>query len=493
MRQRLMRRRIVAAGVALFFVGAGGHISARASQHKSRDTLDTAVERLLDSTFGSKPCATEARQTLGLWVFDDDKIPLTAPAARRLHQELVTRLLAAKPKCVDVLDSAGIGAIIEHLSKAGALEKNGGSVIAALEEAHQNVDLLVFPSLYNQAGKTVLALRVVQRTSGNTLALTTPVTVPAKFLAQDVADEAISLDAAIRTASKYLSDNAPDFKELRPLGIFFEDTGAQPAAGRYLLDHLVSGLTKDIANVLTGNVLKVRSLSIEPTSKADGSVDAQAFDAEGDQSAYDLSGRYWVRGNSVDLHISMKRGDGTTVAWQGKIRKADFKDLELNPVNPAAILHPLPKGAFAFQLTSPKGTAPIYRPGEELKLFLRLGQDASVYCFYIDSKGGVLTVLPNHYDNNDAAANRFTARTLHKLPDPSRDQFRFRFTSDTSGEELVECFASTRDVRADLPDALFLNDIKVVPFLKLEQLRTLFANLKDTKVSEASVTVTVAR
>jgi hypothetical protein len=482
----------MAAGLAML-LSAAGTGAAQAAQHKVADSLDAAVGKLIDAAFGKAACGNDAHMTLGLWVFDQDKIPIAAPAARRLHEELLARLLAAKPKCVDLIDSAGIGIIIDHLSKTGALAKNGGSLIAALDEAHEKVDLLAFPSLYNQAGKTVLALRVVQRTSGSTLALTPPVAVPSKYLGQDVSDEAISLDAAVKAASKYLSDNAPDLKEVRPLGIFFEDSGAQPPAARYLLDQLVAQLTKNAANVITGKVLKVRSLSIEPVQKPDGSVDAQMLEAEGDQAAYDLFGRYWVRGNAVDVRLSMRRGDGSSVAWPGKIRVADFKDLELRPANPAVTLHDVPQGAFAFQLTSPKGNAPIYRAGEELNLFLRLGQEASVYCFYVDSKGGVLTVLPNHFSANDPNGNRFAAKVLYSLPNAARDPFRFRFTADTSGEELVDCFASSRDVRADLPAALFPDETKVVPFLTLKHLRELFANLKDTKVSEASVTVSVAR
>jgi hypothetical protein len=453
-----------------------------------------AIAKLLEGTFGANPCALGGRQTVGLWVFDDDKVPVAAATARRLHEELLARLLAARPKCIDVLDSAGIGVIVDYLSKSGALQKNGGNLIAALNEANQKVDLIAFPSLYNQGGKTVLALRVVERKSGKTLALTSPVIVPEKYLKEDVADQAINLNAAIATASKYFADTAPDLNVVRPMGVFFEDSGAQPPAGRYLMDQLIANLTKDIANVLTGKVLKVRSLTIEPAPKPDGTVAAQDLEAKSnDPSAYDLSGRYWIQGNAVDLRLSLKRGDGATLAWQGKIQIADFKGLDLRPTNTAVALRPAPEGAFAFQLTSPKGRTPIYRPGDELTLYLRVGQEASVYCFYVDSKGGVLTVLPNRFSGNDPNANRFAARALHYLPDASRDKFTFKFTTDTTGEELVDCFASTRDVRADLPKELFPDQIAPVPFLTLAQLRKLFANLKDTRVSEASVTVTVAR
>lgn len=470
-----------------------GTAQPAAAQGKA-DSLDTSVKRLVDSTFGRNPCPPDTRKSVGLWLFEEDKIPIGAAAARRLHQELLSRLLAVRPKCIDVLDSAGIGIIIDHLSKSGALEKNGGSILAALNETHQAVDLIVFPSLYNQGGRTVLALRAVERGTGKTLALTSPAVVPGKYLGQDVADDSISLDAAIKAASKYLVGNASELNEVRPLGIFFEDTSAQPAAGRYLMGQLIATITKDAANVLTGKTLKVRGLTIQPTTGSDGLVEAKELEPhKTDEAVYDLSGRYWIRGNGVDVRLSLKRGDAATLTWHGSIRLSEFKDLELRPSNPEAAKHPLPKGPFAFQVTTPKGAAPIYRPGEELTLFLRLGQEASIYCFYVDSQGGILTVLPNSFTESDPQANRFSPKLLHHLPEPSRDKFKLVFTPDTAGEEMVVCFATTRDVRADLPQALFPGEVKVVPFLTLDQLRKLFANLNDAKVSEASVTVTVAR
>ena len=260
------------------------------------------------------------------------------------------------------------------------------------------------------------------------------------------------------------------------------------------MDHLIANLTKDIANVLTGKVLKVGSSTIQPAPKPDGTIAAQDLEAKSnDPSAYDLSGRYWIRGKQLIFAFLMKRGDGATLAWQGKIQIADFKDWSF-----ARPIRPLPPNRHR-KAHSPSSSHPPRAVRRSIGLamnsrcILRVGQEASVYCFYVDSKGGVLTVLPNRFSGNDPNANRFAAKALHYLPDPSRDKFTFKFTTDTTGEELVDCFASTRDVRADLPKELFPDQIAPVPFLTLAQLRKLFANLKDTRVSEASVTVTVAR
>jgi hypothetical protein len=248
------------------------------------------------------------------------------------------------------------------------------------------VDVVVIPQLFNPGGKTHLTMRAVERASGKALAQTALVALPEMYLGQDAADQAVSLDEAIKAASRYLTGYAPEFTALRPLGIFFEHTGAQPPAGRYLLERLQTALVQDGMNVLTNVTIKLRSLNIEPVPKSDGTVDAAELEPSRDESAYDLTGRYWIRGNAVDLQVRMRRGDGTTVMWHGRIRSTDFDGRELQPSNPAATQQPQPSGAFSFQLTSPDGTAPFYRVGDQLKLLMRAGRDAWVYCFYVDAR-----------------------------------------------------------------------------------------------------------
>jgi len=466
-------------------------VAAPAPKHtdKSGNPLEVAAAKLFVDAFGAGACSGNVQRSVVLWVFEDDKVPVPASAARQLHAELAKRMLAARPNCVDLLDTAVLSGA---LSRSGALTNNGGNVIAALSEAGQNVDVVVFPQLYNQGGKTHLAMRAVERASGKTLAQTGQIDVPETFLGQDAADQAISLDAAIQDAARTLAGSASEFRGLRPLGIFFEDSGAQPPAGRYLLDRLQTALVREGTNFITGVDIKLRSINIRPVAKPDGTVDAAALEPQADLSAYDLSGRYWIRSNAVDLRLLMRRGDGTAVVWHGRIRTTDFDSHELRPSNPAAAQRPQPNGAFAFQVTSPKGTAPIYRVGDELTLHLRVGRDSSVYCFYVDSKGGVATVLPNPFNAGDPTRNHFAAKVLHNFPDPARDGFQLEFGGERLGEEMVACFATSRDVRAELPAALFPEKFGLIPFLTLEQLRSLFANLKDVAIAQASVTVTVA-
>jgi hypothetical protein len=102
----------------------------------------------------------------------------------------------------------------------------------------------------------------------------------------------------------------------------------------------------------------------------------------------------------------------------------------------------------------------------------------------------VVTVLPR---NADPTANRLAANKLYHLPDEKAEKrFRMTFGGDRLGEEMMVCFATSRDVRTELPAALFPDKFGIIPFLTIEKLRAQFNKLKDIALAEASVTVTVA-
>ena len=170
----------VVAVVFLFSAADGSQNRSLAAVNRPPDTLDSAIAKLVEGTFGTSRTPPISGKQLDFGF--SRRTSFSSATARRLHEELLARLLNVRPKCVDVLDSAGIGVIIDYLSKSGALDRNGGNLIAALNDADQNVDLIAFPSLYSQGGKTVLALRAVERKSGRTPRSTPPVVVPEKYL-----------------------------------------------------------------------------------------------------------------------------------------------------------------------------------------------------------------------------------------------------------------------------------------------------------------------
>ncbi|MCE1237837.1 MAG: DUF4384 domain-containing protein [Hyphomicrobiales bacterium] len=474
-----MRRIVGLAFVAVLASALGGRAAPPPNAPAPIDPITAAVDELLAGEIGTGSCFFGAKKSIGIWPFAEDRVPVQAKSAQRVYDEIVARLVARRPPCLDILDGTAIGAIVAHLGHTGALQKKGGNVIAALEEANRRVDLVVMPQIYGQDGKIVLTLRGVERTSGRTLASTRPVIVPEVYLVGDLADLAVTLDAAIARAAHDFAVRVADLRAIRLGGFFYQDTAAQPAAGRYLMDRLVSALTGELANPVSGRALRV----LEPS--------AASVDPAGEPGVWEVAGRYWLRGDAVDVKIQLRRGDGATHAWAGRIRLPDLAGLALRPQNAAIGVDDPGHGPFAFRLVSPRGRTPIYRPGEELTLAARSDRDAWMWCFYVDSAGAVSTVLPNPYRRRPDD-NRIVAGEVKALPDPDRDPFRFVFNADTTGEEVVRCYATSRDVRRDLPPSFFPDPIGPIVGLDAARLDLAFARLADVEVGMAEVTVSVS-
>jgi len=201
---RTLATRSFGSTIILAFILFIGLLNEAFAQKQQRDPLDQMVRDLFQKSFDQSFCAQGKKTSLGLWTISEDKSPVGPTATKRIYEELLSRLLKRRPKCIDVIDSAGVGIIIDHLNKSGALEHNGDNVLAALSEAHQGVDMIVFPDLYAQSGKILLTLRIVERASAETRALTAPFELPHQFTNDVSSDTALPLDAAMKAAAGHL-------------------------------------------------------------------------------------------------------------------------------------------------------------------------------------------------------------------------------------------------------------------------------------------------
>jgi len=458
------------------------------------DPFQRVARAAFQGVVAAADCKNGKRFSVGLWPVPDDKSPLGASANRIVYQQVIAELLKARPKCVDVIDSVGVGGIADHLNKSGALDENGGNVLAALSASHQNVDFVYFPELVAQAGTVSLSLRGVQRETGRTVVQTAPAGLPAALLKEGASDAAVSLDAAVEAAASLLVNSVPGLKDLQLDGVFYETSGAQPPAGRYILDLLAGAITRRGSNPITGKLIRTRGIEIVPSAVEEASAADLNSDAVARRDgAYALSGRYWVRGDALDLNITLRAPDGGTTSWRGRVRLSDVRDLALRPVNAAVLSAPLSGGNYAFQVTTPRGASPTYRAREELNLLIRSAKPVWLYCFYVDSKAQVTPIVPVPAKFAGGETNRIDGGKLVRFPDPSKHPFRFRITQDTIGEEVVSCFGAARDVRSQLPATLFPDGLQVIPFLTLERVRSIFADLRDASIVESVVSINVTK
>ena len=94
---------------------------------------------------------------------------------------------------------------------------------------------------------------------------------------------------------------------------------------------------------------------------------------------------------------------------------------------------------------NPDGTGtPVYRPGEQIKLFTTVNQDAYVYLFDVDAQGTITQILPNRYSSGD---NFLRAGTVKQFP-ASGDQFTFDI-AEPYGLSKVLALASKTPLNLD--------------------------------------------
>ena len=168
-------------------------IGSPALAQRVSDAIDDTVRGVFQQAFDKTFCSQGKKASIGVWTLDEGKSPVGSAGSKRIYQEILARVIKAAPKCVAVIDSAAIGIIANHLQKSGALEENGGSVLAALGDTEQNVGFILFPDVFSQAGKVVFTLRIVERSTTRTLGLSTAASLPEALSKDSGADAAISL------------------------------------------------------------------------------------------------------------------------------------------------------------------------------------------------------------------------------------------------------------------------------------------------------------
>ncbi len=490
------RLALVVLMLLMLFPGPARSQSQEAKSLSLASMVAEFTSHIFDGLLYIQPC--EGRRSIGIWPFETERLPISTVAAKRLYGELVRALLKYKPVCVDVLDGTGIGAVLSYLHRTGALREAGGNPVAALEAANQSVDIIILARLIVQQGTVMLTLKAVDKQTGGLLAYSKTHRLPPESTQAALSDVAHSIDAAIDAAIEQFSQQARDMIHLVPGGIYYQDTGAQPAFSRYFHDRIVNRLVSRWSNLITGQALVVIRPQFDLAGSLGRPLSARALDPLGSisqkvraEGLYQLKGRYWLIGDAVDITLTLTSATGRSASWQGRLRQADIEGLALIPKNRRLTEHGQSFGSFAMQMTSARGANPVLHPGQELQVFIRTDRDAWLYCFYINAAGGVTKVLPNIHQKDFSDGHRLKAHVLHALPDPKRDPFVFRITGKTLGEEMLKCLATSRHVDKELPHVLRRRAFTTLPETLAANLDVIFGKLPNTSVAHAAVTVTI--
>jgi hypothetical protein len=150
----------------------------------------------------------------------------------------------------------------------------------------------------------------------------------------------------------------------------------------------------------------------------------------------------------------------------------------------------IPLDPIQFDLTSDKGDDPIYRIGDKLDLRMQTDRDAWIYCYYTQSDGKTMAILPNPEFWEEATEPRFSGGILHRMPGDKTYPFDL-IVGEPTGVELIKCFAVSRDVTWELPEALRGESWEPIMPSLVKKISEVFRNLPETAISEASLTLTV--
>ena len=118
-----------------------------------------------------------------------------------------------------------------------------------------------------------------------------------------------------------------------------------------------------------------------------------------------------------------------------------------------------------------------FASGESINLTIRPSRDAYVYCYLLDEKAKVTRFFPNRFAKDPLI------QTAQPLQLPGKMRFQLAIKS-RGARETITCFATPRDVMAQLSENVVGTDFEPLPVNSLEQVRAAFAAASGGAVAQ---------
>ena len=335
------------------------------------------------------------------------------------------------------------------------------------------------------------------------------------FLRARLSAPALADDSSLEAAAKRLVVEMATIGRIVESGFTREDSRETTSCGVYLSGR-VRSVVADETRERTGNKLgglgvrldEVELGETELTALLGGEKTRAELLPELDD--FLLEGRYWLKRESLELEFSLRGRRGAFPARVHLLRhellpicaeerQQTFSALVLNEA----------QGGTRIALTSPRGTSPVYRvrpsPSEErLEIVARTARDAWLYCFARDGERRIARLLPNPFRKETRLAKGKTLQLPRDLvPDGDLAGLTLQWPIlGPPGVEIIKCFATNREVEAELPEAVMASppiqrqgDAQEVTVLldgvDDKVLLEAFRGLRGVELSEASIVMTV--
>ena len=452
------------------------------------DSSISYIEKAFNYTKGAK-------LRIAVWPFDEDQIPVSNRVAKNFNRKLLSALLRQSNNKFEFKARDALTALISDMQATGSLDAVGGNPIAGLIKNAGDIDVLIKGDITLDRDEVSLSYQAVHVDS-KILASTDLAQIKLSRSDLQGTGKVYTLDQAVRAAAKELSNKAHNMSELRLGGIRFQASGSQPTFGTYLQAQVSTHLQNAFENSLSDRKLRVLD-NLNPIYNVRGmGVDAKKMsdkNASDDPSSYLMTGSYWSFEESVEVRVRLKNSIGDAFSWSGHIRKDTIGGMQIRPANN---FMPLRKsdglGPIAFSLTTSRGEDPAYHVGEKMNIILRVDRDAWVYCFYHQANRETIQIFPNPHFWSVMKEPKLKGGIVNTIPGDQTFPFDLN-VQPPLGEELLKCFATSKDVTSKLPKPLRGLSLEPMKRSVTENLSNIFRSLEGVAVSEASVAVTVVQ
>ena len=466
-------------------------------------SLSVDLARVID-------CADGIERRVGIFPFEEARLPLAPENAFALYENLLGALLREAPDCVRHVDGRGAMVTLGYLGQTGTLRETGQAHRAEIQQSLADVDFVLDGTILDGGEALTAVFRLTDFRRGTAVGRV-EIPVPERYQTAACGAGALPREVATRRIARALVDRTADLQHLTVVGGYYGHTDAQTGFSRLLESELVGQMTLAAENLLTGRTLGVDYLRQQSATRLRGlrgvTVSLREFE-EGateiaaapisPQGRYRLQFRYWpCEGDgAARLSVTLRSPEGRDITELGNISLAGLPaGTALRPERPPERADWGPDGAFTFQMTSQRGPNPAFRAGDRLEALFRTGRDAWIHCFYTDSSGATMQLLPNAFQIDQPDAHFYRGGQVHLFPDPERlprpDPFDLIINDDTVGTEVFRCIATARDITAELPAPLRGTSFDPISPRYATRLREIFEEIEGRTIANASITVTV--
>lgn len=437
--------------------------------------------------------AGERRLRLALLPFRESEVPINRDFADTITDALLRELLRHGRHEIVARDT--IHEIITDMQQTGGLDLRGSTnFVAELMKRAQGVDVLIKGRMRLEVQELELSFQAVD-VEGKLVAATRRQRMALTACQANAACATLTTDQAVDNSTRHFAARAPNLKNLYLAGIRYQDSGAQPPFARYIQQRIVDGLRRSYTDL--GATLNFRELDVRTAKRAGlqglalGAWTTSATESSPDGTTMLLEGTYWIFADAIELRLALNDTLGGIVVWRGRLRRDGVDEMALLPSRDVADLRENDGlGPIEFQLSSDRGGDPAYRIGDKLDLTMRTDRDAWIYCYYSQVDGKILPILPNPEFWKQASEPRLAGGVVHRVPGQATYPFDL-VLSEPTGIELIKCFAVSRDVTPELPEALRGRTWAPIAPDLAAQISRIFRDLPKAAISEASLVVTV--